>query len=272
MQYHLNIDNLSDIARINPYRYKGYYYDIETNLYYCKSRFYSPEIYRWIFRDEIDYLDASSIIGCNLYVYCNNNPIMYVDENGCFSLSVFMTKLITTVSATVIALIVETAVEIKSAEIIYSNNTIDYNLTDEDVKIDNYKIFIYEDIQIGKYNDHGEYEIFDSYRYNRIDMMIICKKIADHMGDSTAYQRLYNEWEAHNYGYYAFGNNGLCGLTNFIYGINKENDLIDSCHSVNFGINKETGGRGFALSYLKFFGNIPVFPKPIIPMPFKRYC
>ena len=58
----------------------------------------------------------------------------------------------------------------------------DYNLTDEDVIIDNYKIFIYEDIQIGKYNDHGEYEIVDSYRYNRTDMMIICKKIANHMG------------------------------------------------------------------------------------------
>ena len=51
----LNIDNLSDIARINPFRYKGYYYDQETNLYYCKSRYYSPEITRWISRDEIEY-------------------------------------------------------------------------------------------------------------------------------------------------------------------------------------------------------------------------
>ena len=34
----LNIDNLSDIAKINPFRYKGYYYGQETNLYYCKSR------------------------------------------------------------------------------------------------------------------------------------------------------------------------------------------------------------------------------------------
>ena len=34
----LNEDTLSNISRINPFRYKGYYYDIETNLYYCKSR------------------------------------------------------------------------------------------------------------------------------------------------------------------------------------------------------------------------------------------
>ena len=36
--FDLSIDNLSDIARINPYRYKGYYYDQETNLYYCRTR------------------------------------------------------------------------------------------------------------------------------------------------------------------------------------------------------------------------------------------
>ena len=36
----LNIDNLRDIAEINPFRYKGYYYDQESNTYYCKSRYY----------------------------------------------------------------------------------------------------------------------------------------------------------------------------------------------------------------------------------------
>ena len=78
----LNINGLSEIAEVNPYRYKGYYFDSETSLYYCKSRYYSPEIIRWISQDEISYLDTSSVNGCNLYTYCNNNPIMYIDDNG----------------------------------------------------------------------------------------------------------------------------------------------------------------------------------------------
>ena len=69
----LNISSLTAIAKVNPYRYKGYYFDSETNLYYCKSRYYSPEIIRWISQDEISYLDISSVNGCNLYTYCNNN-------------------------------------------------------------------------------------------------------------------------------------------------------------------------------------------------------
>ena len=42
----LNLDELSNIEEINPFRYKGYYYDQESNTYYCKSRYYSPLVYR----------------------------------------------------------------------------------------------------------------------------------------------------------------------------------------------------------------------------------
>ena len=70
------------IGNINPIRYRGYYFDKETGLYYCNSRYYSPELCRWISADSIDYLDPNSINGLNLYVYCNNNPIMYADPLG----------------------------------------------------------------------------------------------------------------------------------------------------------------------------------------------
>ena len=55
--------------------YKGYYYDVETKVYYCNSRYYSPELCRWISPDSIEYLDPESINGLNLYVYCNNDPV-----------------------------------------------------------------------------------------------------------------------------------------------------------------------------------------------------
>ena len=57
------------IGNLNPFRYKWYYYDVETNFYYCKSRYYSPEIYRWLSRDDVEHLDTSNPIGCNLYLF-----------------------------------------------------------------------------------------------------------------------------------------------------------------------------------------------------------
>ncbi len=59
-------------------RYKSF----ETGLFYCNSRYYSPELCRWLTPDSIDYLDPKSINGLNLYCYCYNNPIMYADPSG----------------------------------------------------------------------------------------------------------------------------------------------------------------------------------------------
>ncbi|MBQ9714427.1 MAG: hypothetical protein IJV83_03810 [Clostridia bacterium] len=66
----------------NPFRYRGYYYDVETGLYFLKTRYYDPEIGRFMSIDGIEYLDPESINGLNLYAYCNNNPVMNIDPNG----------------------------------------------------------------------------------------------------------------------------------------------------------------------------------------------
>ena len=62
--------------------YKGYYYDEETQLYYCNSRYYDSNICRWISIDEISYLDSDDINGINLWCYCGNNPVMGYDPDG----------------------------------------------------------------------------------------------------------------------------------------------------------------------------------------------
>ena len=69
-------------AMINPFRYKGYYYDVETQLYWVSSRYYSPEFCRWLTPDSIDYLEPTSINGLNLYAYCGNDPINNIDPSG----------------------------------------------------------------------------------------------------------------------------------------------------------------------------------------------
>lgn len=52
---------IDTIGKINPFMYRGYYYDHETGLYYCNSRYYSPELCRWISLDSIEYLDPESL-------------------------------------------------------------------------------------------------------------------------------------------------------------------------------------------------------------------
>ena len=76
--------NGSTIAEINPFRYRGYYYDTESGLYYLQSRYYDPAMGRFINADTIDYIDPESINGINLYAYCVNNPVMRVDPVGHF--------------------------------------------------------------------------------------------------------------------------------------------------------------------------------------------
>ena len=63
------------VGNINPIRYRGYYYDIETGLYYLQTRYYDPEIGRFISPDSTDYIKPTLVGGINLYSYAVNNPI-----------------------------------------------------------------------------------------------------------------------------------------------------------------------------------------------------
>ena len=79
-----------DVANANPIRYRGYYYDSDTGLYYCNARYYSPKWRRFISPDDTAYLDPESVNGLNLYCYCNNDPVNYADPSGHFVLSTFL--------------------------------------------------------------------------------------------------------------------------------------------------------------------------------------
>ena len=76
----------SFIGNINPFRYRGYYYDVETGLYYLQTRYYEPRAGRFLNADSVDYIAPDLIGGLNLYAYCNNNPVMYSDPEGHFFL------------------------------------------------------------------------------------------------------------------------------------------------------------------------------------------
>ena len=76
--------NQSSIGNVNPFRYRGYYYDTETGFYYLQTRYYDPTICRFINADNYELVaELSQMVGqLNLYAYANNNPIMLTDETG----------------------------------------------------------------------------------------------------------------------------------------------------------------------------------------------
>lgn len=83
----IEVTDPNHIGNLNPFRYRSYYFDKETNLYYLNSRYYNPEWGRFI--------NADSIIGTkedhtgyNLYSYCENNPINKMDSEGNFAIAI----------------------------------------------------------------------------------------------------------------------------------------------------------------------------------------
>ena len=78
------VTNPDDIAYLNPLRYRGYYYDDETGLYYLNSRYYNPEWGTFISADAITAVN-SDLLATNIYAYCFNNPINLADKTGYYS-------------------------------------------------------------------------------------------------------------------------------------------------------------------------------------------
>lgn len=134
----INIDCRA--AYSNPFVYKGYFFDSETNWYYLKSRYYDPTIRRFINVDDFNYLDSESLTGINLYSYCGNNPVMYKDSNGYFALTIFgitigIYEFIKAIAIVIIAVIsVATIVAVEEQTHIISDTLENINEALEDIK------------------------------------------------------------------------------------------------------------------------------------------
>ena len=79
------------LATLNPFRYRKYVYDPETGLYCLGSRYYDPEVGRFVNADDTDVIFAKpqELYHKNLYVYCDNNPVVRRDLQGYFWETIF---------------------------------------------------------------------------------------------------------------------------------------------------------------------------------------
>ena len=69
------------MAETNPLRYRGYYYDADTELYYLQSRYYDANVCRFINADSYS-STGTGLIGYNMFSYCNNDPVKNADSTG----------------------------------------------------------------------------------------------------------------------------------------------------------------------------------------------
>ncbi len=79
----------STLGQDNPFRYRGYYYDTETGFYYLQTRYYDPEVGRFLNADCM--IGANGDIpGYNMFAYCSNNPVIGYDPLGTWDWGTFL--------------------------------------------------------------------------------------------------------------------------------------------------------------------------------------
>ncbi|MBE6865610.1 MAG: RHS repeat-associated core domain-containing protein [Ruminococcaceae bacterium] len=96
----------NEIGLINPFRYKSYYYDTDTGLYYLNSRYYDPQVCRFVSADNAISGVGGDVRGYNLFSYCFNNPVNLDDSTGNWpkwleSIGSFVKDIIETVEETI---------------------------------------------------------------------------------------------------------------------------------------------------------------------------
>ena len=86
----------TEIGELNPIRYRGYYQDVETGLYYLQSRYYDPATMRFINADDpnVIQMETEEKQELNLYVYCVNDPENGVDPTGYIAVRVIVSAAI----------------------------------------------------------------------------------------------------------------------------------------------------------------------------------
>ena len=157
----LTTTGTATIGTLNPFRYRGYIYDTETGFYYLKTRYYNPEVGRFINADVL-MSTGQGVIGCNMFCYCLNNPVNMLDYEGTFPIFAVIVAVAVTAAAVISAVKIAKDIADSANDFYQITSTMDeasalcethaINVIGTAKMGDKYKI-----VDIGIYNNYDDY-------------------------------------------------------------------------------------------------------------------
>ena len=191
--------DVDGIGSLNPFRYRGYYFDEETGLYYLQSRYYDAEVGRFI---NADGQLNSGLLGKNLFANCLNNPVAYHDPEGNIAISSLILLMVTIGSALLIPSSQNIAPELLDvAKQKYNEDTVSVstkNGTIEELKEVN--IFVYGDSTYTNVSIDKSLEIQNGYEQEAILLQFMESNEYD-VNTFGSMEFMKAQWDAHNLSY-----------------------------------------------------------------------
>jgi RHS repeat-associated protein len=137
-----------DLANKNPYRYRGYRYDNDIDMYYLNSRYYNPEVGRFINADGL-LGEMGDISSTNMFAYCANNPVMFIDSDGDCPILIWL------IVAAYVAWGIQDICDIANGEISVEETESGINIVDS-YKVQNPSVVIGYSIYLRYFSEHKE--------------------------------------------------------------------------------------------------------------------
>lgn len=227
----------STLARINPILYRSYYYDKETEWYYLNTRYYSPDMCRFINADGI-IQTGQGMLDKNMFAYCLNNPVNYKDDNGNAPSNVQEA-----LEAAAFLYVLSEAIKIYQMQHmpIYIHDKNDKKKANDKRKAHKDSIDVYDNRNKYSKSDNN-FEVVDSYLIkDKITQQKVCQAIIDYNNENPEdynwnrdIDTMLVEWDWHND--FAFIKNGK----NVNFDMGKGTDSTDKWEQMKGWVYEKT--------------------------------
>ena len=210
-------------ANLNPFRYRGYYYDADTGLYYLQSRYYDPTVGRFLNAD-VYISTGQGLLDYNMFAYCGNNPVTGYDPTGCWDWGIFTNIAISVLTGSVPDIVGAAGGAGLCSVPIGAPSGLANNLV-------NAVYFTFISDGNSDLDESGEYSAYADGYISRWERLDYAKKETTEDWYSFNAWRYYSEYSLHMYGWYMTGwaePKSIPLLTKVAGHLKKTNILTDS--------------------------------------------